>query len=297
MNAAKNALESTLRALSLPADAQIAVIPMGRCVPCTLAHLFSWWAREFQEEFLMSAALTEGQRQALQRLDEASQDAARSHQCHDNQAVHSGAAFGALRQVAAAALSEFGCDAGLPDRQYIPGTAEHAARCEQAERERKQLQRAARRPSKARLKFHQATFTALGATPAISRRNVQLLRKRERTLGVRFPQAVFELFSIEGIADLFREHSNADELVTNDEFDVWKKLALLGIPSEISQGYLRVAVENQGVVAFYVPLDGSEDPPVLHNNDQWIDDLSAVAWVTVADSFSGFIRAMMGDED
>lgn len=291
-SAAEDSLRSTLRILSLPASEQIAWIAPDRCIPCTLSNLFTWWSREFQDQ-LEANELTVSQQQMLQSLEESGQDAARSHQCHDNSAVQSGAEFAALRQVAAAALAEFGWPPGPPDRQYVPGTPEHTARCKQAERQRKQQQRAARKTGKAKLRYHQRLFAELGATPTVSKRNEQLLREREEALGIRFPQAVFELFSIEGIAEMFREHSNSDELVTNDEFDEWKKLAQLGIPAEIQQGYLRVAVENQGVVAFYVPVDGSDDPPVIHNNDQWVEDLAMVNWVPVADHFSEFVRMIM----
>jgi hypothetical protein len=61
----------------------------------------------------------------------------------------------------------------------------------------------------------------------------------------------------------------------------------------VAQGYLCVAVENQGVVGFYVKLDGSEDPPVFHNNDDWNSPLAEVAWVHCTDTFSEFLRAMM----
>lgn len=295
-HSAVEALHSTLSTLSLPAAAQIAAIPTGRCIPCTLAQMFTWWSREFRDELTTGAALTEVQLQALERVAEASEEAARSHQCHDNEAVHSGAAFVALREVAAAALAEFGYEPCSPDRRYIPGTPEHAARCEQAERERKKNQRTRPQSPEAKLRFHRAMYAAIGASPVVSKGNVQVLRKRERVLGVRFPAAVFELLSLEGAAELFREHSNADELVTNDELDDAKKLEQFGAPAEIRQGYLRVAVENQGVVAFYVPLDGSDDPPVFHNNDQWDDDLKSIEWVKVSDSFSRFVCAMMGVE-
>ena len=55
-----------------------------------------------------------------------------------------------------------------------------------------------------------------------------------------------------------------------------------------------MAVENQAVVGFFAALDGSPDPPIVHNNDQWLKDLSQVEWVSCADSFSAFVRGMMG---
>ncbi len=295
-DAAEASLLSVLQALALPADGQIALYPEGRCVPCSLSLMWGWWSREFQAAWLSQDRSAE-QRQALQQLEQVSEEAARSHRCHDNDAVRQGAEFAALRQVAAEALSVLGGTTGSPDLQYLPGTPQHAARCEQVERERKQRQRAARRPGKAKLRYHRALFEALQETPVVSRRQEELLREREQALGIRLPEAVFELLSLDGIAELFREHSNADELITNDEFDAWRKLEQLGIPAEVQQGYLRVAVENQGVVAFYVPLEGSADPPVFHNNDQWPEDLSQVDWVHCAQRFSEFVRMMMVPAD
>src|SRR5262245_10488886 len=118
-----------------------------------------------------------------------------------------------------------------------------------------------------KLQFHQQLFDALGIAPAPSRDQMGVLAQRERECHVRFLAAVCEWFSIEGVFDLFRAHTNADELVTNNSEDWKSQLAALGDPEEVSKGYLRVAVENQGVVAFYVRLDGSDDPPVVHNND------------------------------
>ena len=54
-----------------------------------------------------------------------------------------------------------------------------------------------------------------------------------------------------------------------------------------------VAIENQGVVAWYVRLDGSKDPPVLDNNDEWEGDLSEIHWNMVSRTFTNFIFDMV----
>lgn len=145
----------------------------------------------------------------------------------------------------------------------------------------------------ASLHFHQELFDGLGLEPRVSQQSLAVIAEREKVCGVKFPAAVTEWLSLEGVFELFRNHTNEDGLVTNNTKDARQALARLGNPEETSQGWLRVAVENQGVVAWYVKLDGSEDPPVFHNNDDWSSPLGQVKWVACADRFSTYLRELI----
>ncbi len=143
------------------------------------------------------------------------------------------------------------------------------------------------------LRFHRRVFEKLGEEPAPSEENAQIVAQREKELGVKFPASVREWFSLEGVFELFRANTNEDELVTNEHLADGQRLAMLGDPDETARGYLRVAVENQGVIGWYVPLDGSDDPPVLHNDDDWDSPVDEVVWVRCSDRFSEFLFSMM----
>jgi len=106
----------------------------------------------------------------------------------------------------------------------------------------------------------------LGAEPRLSPERQRLIAERERACEVAFPPSVVEWFALEDADALFHDNSNEDRLAP---------LESLGEPAETRQGYLRVAVENQAVVAFYVRLDEGDDPPMgrLHafGRDLWLE--------------------------
>lgn len=134
------------------------------------------------------------------------------------------------------------------------------------------------------LQFHQSTFDCLGLKPLVSKQREEIIDNRERICGQRFPKSIREWYSIEDAESLFCDHSNADELTHGNQ---------LGEPADLRQGYLRVATENQGVVAWYAKLDGSPDPAVFDNNDEWNDDLSVTNWRLCSKTFSNFIFDML----
>ncbi len=134
------------------------------------------------------------------------------------------------------------------------------------------------------LRFHRRLFASLGVEPVLSTPAEKQLAAREAACGVRFPASVRELFTIKGVHALFRENTNHDELVPLSE---------LGVPAELRAGFLRIATENQAVVAWYVKLDGTDDPPVVHNDDHFDVPLAEVPWVACADRFSEFLREVM----
>jgi hypothetical protein len=134
------------------------------------------------------------------------------------------------------------------------------------------------------IRYHRAALEMLGAEPRPSPERRRLIAEREHACGVAFPPSVVEWFALEDAAALFHDNSNEDRL---------EPLESLGEPAETRQGYLRVAVENQAVVAFYVRLDEGDDPPVYDNNDEFgQEDLSRIAWNPLSASFSNYVFDM-----
>lgn len=96
------------------------------------------------------------------------------------------------------------------------------------------------------LEYHQPVFDLLGVNVVRSSNRLATIEDRERICEARFPGSVREWFAIESAESLFYENSNQDELT---------RLEKLGDPAEVAQGYLRVATENQAVVAWYAITD------------------------------------------
>jgi len=132
----------------------------------------------------------------------------------------------------------------------------------------------------ARLKYHQPILDLLGIEPVLPLDRVAAIEERERVCGTRFPASVREWFAVQAAEALFHDNTNEDRL---------EKLEELGDPAETRQGYLRVATENQAVVAWYVRLAEGDDPPVYHNNDEWNEDLSKTNWQAQSATFTNFI--------
>ena len=133
--------------------------------------------------------------------------------------------------------------------------------------------------------YHGAALEMLGIAAGRSPQRERALAERERHNGVPFPAAVVEWFSLEDGDRLFHDNSNQDRL---------EALEQLGDPDETRQGYLRVAIENQGVVAFYVRLDEGDDPPVYDNNDEFLEEqLDRISWNRVSACFSNFVFDML----
>lgn len=129
--------------------------------------------------------------------------------------------------------------------------------------------------------YHRAALEMLGVPARRSPERERLIAERERVCGVAFPPAVVEWFAQEDSHRLFHDHSNEDDL---------EALEALGDPAETRQGYLRVAIENQAAVAFYVRLNEGDDPPTYDNNDEFLEEqLARVAWNLVSASFSNFV--------
>lgn len=138
--------------------------------------------------------------------------------------------------------------------------------------------------SMAHLKYHQSVLDLLGIHLDLPARRLAIMEEREKACGQHFPASVREWFSIGAAETLFNENTNDDHLV---------ELTELGDPAEVAQGYLRVATENQGVVAWYVRLAEGDDPPVYNNNDEWNEDLSKTGWQEHSTRFTSFIFDMI----
>src|SRR4051794_3196122 len=133
--------------------------------------------------------------------------------------------------------------------------------------------------------YHHTTLEMLGVSAERSPERERLIAGRERDCDAAFPAAVVEWFALQDAHELFHDNSNQDRLEAIEE---------LGDPRETRQGYLEVAIENQGVVAFYVRLDEGDDPPVYDNNDEFLEeDLARVSWNLVSLSFSSFVFDMV----
>src|SRR4051794_10022023 len=133
--------------------------------------------------------------------------------------------------------------------------------------------------------YHHTTLEMLGVSAERSPERERLIAGRERDCDAAFPAAVVEWFALQDAHELFHDNSNQDRLEALEE---------LGDPRETRQGYLRVALENQAVVAFYVRLDEGDDPPVYDNNDEFLEEqLDRIAWNRVSVSFSNFVFDMV----
>jgi hypothetical protein len=136
----------------------------------------------------------------------------------------------------------------------------------------------------AELKYHQAVVNLLGIQPEVIPSRIAMIEQREAACATRFPASVREWFSIESAEVLFHKNTNQDHL---------EDLTSLGNPQETAQGFLRVAIENQGVVAWYLRLSDGDDPAVFDNNDEWHEDLSKTSWRPYSRTFTNFIFDMI----
>jgi hypothetical protein len=144
------------------------------------------------------------------------------------------------------------------------------------------------------LKYHHAIFDLLGKKPIISPKAQTVIEEREKVCRVSFPASVKEYFSIQDAAKLFESHTNADHLAELDE---------LGRPEEVAKNWLHVATENQAVVSWFVRLDGSDDPQVFHDNDQYwtrndqgeyvATDVDEIEWQFNSATFTNFVFDMI----
>ena len=150
------------------------------------------------------------------------------------------------------------------------------------------------------LQFHSATFELVGKKPKRSRRALELLKKRERQCGVRFPAAVREWYLVSGPAlglDIGCGKTT-DEMVPLRELgEPLANWYAMGSADFVRAGLLIVIHENQGVCTWVVKLDGSDDPPVVVEVDSSYKaaSLSKIRWQRCAESFSTFMYCRAWD--
>jgi hypothetical protein len=109
------------------------------------------------------------------------------------------------------------------------------------------------------LHYHQAVFDLLGLEPRPSAARLRALRDHEVRCGIALPASIIEWFALEDAEAIFADHTTPDYLAVLED---------LADPAMIDQGYLAVADENQGVVAWYARLSVADDPPIYDNNDR-----------------------------
>jgi hypothetical protein len=160
-----------------------------------------------------------------------------------------------------------------------------------------------------RVSYHQNVFDLLGHQPLVSAAALRQVKECERRCGQPLPASVRDWYSTASVVPLrgypeegedgylWHEYSNADytvplaDVLRGFEFvhatgglggDVFGSY---GVRSPTGQRFVRVLIENQAVVRWWVELNSSDDPPV------WVDNESSSPsdWGQVAPSFSAFL--------
>jgi hypothetical protein len=132
--------------------------------------------------------------------------------------------------------------------------------------------------------FHARALALLETVPPVSAAATDELTKLERDRGIVLPPSVREWYALEGASELLRKGIDGQGI----------HLDQLGRPHEgfeepvdpVPQGRMLLMVENQGVCAWAVRLDGSSDPPV----DIEYDTMPEPEWHPFTPSFSQFVR-------
>jgi hypothetical protein len=287
-------LRAILNAIAAPAGVQIELYG-DVCVAHALSGRFEYGSGRMLRS--RTRTPTAECRKALEDLAErfAKTDNDPAHECYDEAYIVGSLLWSEVRESAAQVLRAFGWPEESPLRETVIKTVEP-----QVPDVPRSLR--ARPPwvktwsgTDTTLKYHRALFEMLDIEPADSKPFAEIVAEREHALGRALPPSITEFFRLRGIFNLFKQNKNGDGLIgwifgSNDR----TMLQELGIPRQVEQGYLRVAVENQGVVTWFAQLDGSDDPPVFHDNDMSTTDgdLSEVPWTLVAPTFSTFLFEM-----
>jgi hypothetical protein len=142
------------------------------------------------------------------------------------------------------------------------------------------------------LKYHRDAVSLLPHIPRFSKNSAELLYQREQQLGIEFPAAVREWYSLEGAVQLLERFSNDDSAFAIEElgepFDDWYD----GGPKDfLSDKLLLFMRENQGVCNWAIRLDCGSDPPVVVE----VDTAPAAKWLPCTDRFSTFVWCQIWD--
>jgi len=141
------------------------------------------------------------------------------------------------------------------------------------------------------LSYHSKTLKLLGAEPRVLPAALEMLDLVEERIGRVLPPSVREWYELEGGVERLLRFSNDDPPVDITNF---------GRPLEDTRGrgphdllarnLLVFRWENQGVCAWAIQLDGSDDAPVV------VDvDTQFTSWMQCAPSFSQHLYAWMWD--
>jgi hypothetical protein len=158
---------------------------------------------------------------------------------------------------------------------------------------RKQIMTEIKARAATELKFHGPLLKMLNVEPRISAEAQSVLAERQRSVGIEFPASVLELLSVEGGPRFLHQFAQDQELplekLGEDIVKVWHCKSV-ATPREYDR-YMRVSTENQAVVAFYVKLDGSQDPPVFDNDDTWEEEyeFTSFPYNFLSPSFTTFV--------
>jgi hypothetical protein len=289
-------LRAILNAIAAPADVQIELYG-DVCVAHALSGRYEYVSGRLLRS--RTSKPTAEHRKALEDLAArfAKTDEDPAHECYDEAYIEGSPLWSDVRESAARALRAFGWPPGTPaQRTTVIKTVE--PHMDDVPRSRRVRPHWVKRWSgtDTNLKYHRALFEMLDIEPVVSKPFAQIVAEREHALGRALPPSIAELLRLRDIFDLFEQNSNQDGLIgwifgADDR----TRLRALGNPRHVEQGYLQVAVENQGAVTWFARLDGSDDPPVYHDNDMSASDgdLSEVIWTLVAPTFSIFLFEMM----
>ncbi len=142
------------------------------------------------------------------------------------------------------------------------------------------------------LKYHHKAFDLLQREPAISDYALQLLAQVEQQRNIGLPSSVLEWYSLDGAVETLSLYGNSDRPVPLEHLGKTEQ-DWYGVGSRdfVSEGFLLVLTENQGVCHWAVELDGSEDPPVVVE----VDSAPNVVWQPYADTFLTFVYTRIWD--
>jgi hypothetical protein len=104
------------------------------------------------------------------------------------------------------------------------------------------------------LRYHAQALRLIGAVPKVAPQAAGLIVAIEGRLGRPLPASLCEWYSLEGACELLMQYSNGDPPVAITD---------LGRDTLIAGDSLIFRHENQGVCAWAVRLNGSDDPPVV----------------------------------
>ncbi len=134
-------------------------------------------------------------------------------------------------------------------------------------------------------------FELLGLEPNRSSSANAILALQEESIGRKFPAAVREWYELEDACQLMLAYSNGDRSVDIDKLGNVDTDSRSGDRYDLlAQNLLVFRWENQGVCAWAVRLDGSDDPPVVVDVDTQFR-----SWLPCADSFSQHLYSCAWD--